>query len=78
MRIDVHSHYNPPDYFAALKAAGAWGELSIFRALGHIWRPGSATAVMGADKATLKRRLDDMDASKIDKQILSIGAAHPI
>jgi predicted TIM-barrel fold metal-dependent hydrolase len=77
MRIDVHSHYNPPDYFAALRAVGGWDELSIFRALGHIWKPGSATAVMGADKATLKRRLDDMDASKIDKQILSIGAAQP-
>ena len=77
MRIDVHSHYNPPDYFAALRAVGGWDELSIFRALGHIWKPGSATAVMGADKATLKCRLDDMDASKIDKQILSIGAAHP-
>ena len=77
MRIDVHAHYNPPDYFAALRAAGGSEELSVFRALGHIWNPGSATAVMGADKATLKRRLDDMDASQIDKQILSIGAAHP-
>ena len=77
MQIDVHAHYNPPDYFAALRAAGGSEELSIFRALGHIWKPGSATAVMGADKATLKRRLDDMDAAEINKQILSIGAAHP-
>ncbi len=76
MRIDVHAHYNPPDYFAALRAAGGSEELSIFRALGHIWKPGSATAVMGADKATLKRRLDDMDAAEINKQILT--SAPPI
>lgn len=77
MRIDVHSHYNPPDYFAALKAAGGQDELSIFRVLGHLWRPGTGTAVLGADEAVLARRLADMDASGIGKQILSIGAAHP-
>jgi aminocarboxymuconate-semialdehyde decarboxylase len=77
MRIDVHSHYNPPDYFASLKAVGGQEELSIFRVLGHLWRPGRGTAVLGADDAVLARRLADMDASGIDRQILSIGAAQP-
>lgn len=77
MRIDVHSHYNPPGYYADLNSVGGWDELTIFRALGHIWRPGTATAVIGADEVTLARRLDDMDSAGIDRQVLSIGAAHP-
>ncbi len=77
MRIDVHSHYNPPTYFELLQEVGAFDELSVLRLLGHLWRPGQATAETGSDASALARRLADMDAASIDLQVISIGAVHP-
>jgi predicted TIM-barrel fold metal-dependent hydrolase len=77
VRIDVHSHYNPPSYFELLQEVGAFEELSVLRLLGHLWRPGQATAETGSDADALARRLDDMDAAAIDLQVMSIGAVHP-
>ncbi len=77
MRIDVHSHYNPPSYFELLQEVGAFEELSVLRLLGHLWRPGQGTAETGSDADALARRLADMDAASIDLQVMSIGAVHP-
>jgi predicted TIM-barrel fold metal-dependent hydrolase len=77
VRIDVHSHYNPPSYFELLQEVGAFEELSVLRLLGHLWRPGQATAETGSDAGALARRLTDMDAAAIDLQVMSIGAVHP-
>jgi predicted TIM-barrel fold metal-dependent hydrolase len=77
VRIDVHSHYNPPSYFELLQEVGAFDELSVLRLLGHLWRPGHATAETGSDASALARRVADMDAAAIDLQVISIGAVHP-
>jgi predicted TIM-barrel fold metal-dependent hydrolase len=77
VRIDVHSHYNPPSYFELLQEVGAFEELSVLRLLGHLWRPGQATAETGSDASALARRVADMDAASIDRQVMSIGAVHP-
>jgi hypothetical protein len=77
VRIDVHSHYNPPSYFELLQEVGAFEELSVLRLLGHLWRPGQATAETGSDASALARRVADMDSASIDRQVISIGAVHP-
>jgi aminocarboxymuconate-semialdehyde decarboxylase len=84
MRIDVHAHYLPKWYFAELSRAGGAEELSIFEILGHLWlgTRGGDTALPTAraemdDRAALQRRIEDMDRSGIDLQVLNIGTAHP-
>jgi 6-methylsalicylate decarboxylase len=83
-RADVHAHYNPPEYFAELDRIGAIGDLTILRALGHLWLPSAradtarpAARAEGTGAAALDRRLAAMDAAGVDKQWISIGAVQP-
>jgi predicted TIM-barrel fold metal-dependent hydrolase len=84
MRIDVHTHYNPGDYFAELDRIGAITDMPILKILGHLWLPSakknaksSGARAEASGPEALARRVADMDSAGVDLQIISIGAAHP-
>jgi predicted TIM-barrel fold metal-dependent hydrolase len=81
MRIDVHTHYNPSEYFAELDRIGAIKDMPILKILGHLWLPSlkrdTGVRAQASGPSALAARVADMDAAGVDIQIISIGAPHP-
>ncbi|MFT4210815.1 MAG: amidohydrolase family protein [Microbacterium sp.] len=69
MRVDVHSHYNPPAFWSYYERLGAYEQEGTFFA--RVPRGGSL------DDPTLEARIETLDAAGVDVEVLSVSATQP-
>jgi len=69
MRVDVHSHHNPPAFWQAFERIGAYEQRDTF--FGRVPRGGSLP------DPDLARRIATLDEAGVDLQVMSVGATQP-
>jgi predicted TIM-barrel fold metal-dependent hydrolase len=69
VRVDVHSHHNPPEFWQAFQRIGAYEQKGTF--FGRVPRGGSLP------DPDMDHRIATLDEAGIDLQVLSVGATHP-
>jgi predicted TIM-barrel fold metal-dependent hydrolase len=69
VRVDVHSHHNPPAFWEGFERIGAYDQKNTF--FGRVPRGGSLP------DPDLAYRVDTLDQAGVDVQVLSVGATHP-
>jgi predicted TIM-barrel fold metal-dependent hydrolase len=79
VRIDVHAHYSPTEYFDRMAEWGAFEEIPVFQMLKSLYRPATRPdgAQAGPGRDDIAGRVRDMDEGGVDLQVLSLGAAQP-
>ncbi len=77
MRVDVHTHYLPPDFFDLMLDHGADTTVGSFQGFGHLLRPGAERLFAAGPEAVIEDWVTQLDGSGFDLAVIGLGALQP-
>lgn len=77
MRLDVHTHFLPPSFFEMMDGAGARENVESYSVFGPMLRGGAERLYSNGTAPVIEDWIEQMNQSKIDLSILSLGALQP-
>lgn len=77
MRLDVHTHFLPPPFFDMMDDAGAADDVESYAVFGPMLRGGAERLYANGAAPVIEDWIEQMNRSKIDLSILSLGALQP-
>jgi predicted TIM-barrel fold metal-dependent hydrolase len=77
MRVDIHTHFLPPRYFALMEQAGALNNVESFSVFGPMLRGGFESLFANGPKPVVDDWVEQMDNSDVDLAVMSVGAIQP-